>query len=167
MPHLWSPATPFVLTAILLTSCGSQTVASAQNEANTDTQTPASSTALPACPSTSNAKEIVTYFSGPIAARDVLDDSAFTLAFTNALGEVVDLVEDDAESTPCTGFDELFATLKEWSNVSVKMTESANAPLPTDEELQEIVNLGNEWLEVIERDDLNFSLEPDASSIGN
>lgn len=167
MPRLRPPATPLILTALLLSACSSPSDSSTQNTATTEAQNPTNAAALRACPSTSNAKEIVTYFSAPLAARDDIDDSAFTLTFTNALGEAVDLIEDDADSTPCVGFDEIFATVKEWSNVTVQMTESPNAPLPTDQDLQQIADLGNEWLEVIERDDLNFSLEPDASSIGN
>ncbi|WP_180959437.1 hypothetical protein [Brevibacterium linens] len=119
------------------------------------------------CPSAADAEEIVTYFSVPVAARGELDSSGFALSFTNALDEVVTRVEDDIDSTPCIGFDELFAMVQEWSDLTIEITESDEVALPDDQELQDIADLGNEWLVAIERDDLRFSLEADPANIGN
>lgn len=118
------------------------------------------------CPSADKSEDIVIYFSGPVGTRDELDPSTFALAFTNALEEVVGFVEEDSESTPCTGYDELYDLARTWSDLTVEITDSEDSVTPTDEELQEIADLGNTWLSVVERDELNFSLDPGPEDIG-
>lgn len=162
--------TLLLLPALLLTGCADNGVSSLADEPNTDIQNTPSAvedSATTSCPSAANAKEVVTHFSIPVASRNDLDDSSFTLTFTNALGEVVKLVEDDADSTPCIGFDAIFEMVKLWSDVTVEMTETTESALPSDQELQQIADLGNVWLETINRDDLHFSLEADPANIGN
>ncbi|MGC2976194.1 hypothetical protein ACPUD8_10830 [Brevibacterium sp. FAM 25378] len=122
--------------------------------------------AMEICPSADKAEDVVIYFSTPVGTRDELEPSVFALTFTNALDEVVTFVEEDSESTPCTGFDEIYDLVKTWSDLTVEITGARESVIPTDEELQEIADAGNTWLSVVERDELNFSLNPGPEDIG-
>lgn len=159
--------TAIACTLPLLAACGGSSDPGPSQSTATSTAESATAPEDELCPSAESTEEIVTFFSLPVASRDDLSAAAFAMTFTNALGEVVEYVEEDADARPCTGFDELYDTVEHWSDLAIEITEGDEAAAASDTELQEIADLGNEWLEAIDRQDLKFSLDPSAQDIGN
>lgn len=121
--------------------------------------------AMELCPSADEAEHVVSLWSVVLLGMDDAEPEMARYMFSNALGETVDVVVDDSDSLPCVGQDTLYDTAVEWNSVLEDTLEEKR--MPTDDELQKIADLGNLWLSEIEADNLNFSINPVPSDIGN
>lgn len=122
--------------------------------------------AVELCPSAEDPVDVVALWSGPLVVMDESNDPAmFTFPFTNALEEVVTIVEEDSEAAPCTGQSELLDTAQEWSDL-VTMLADENR-LPSEAELQTVADAGNLWLDTIDDTTLEFTTDPESSEMLN
>lgn len=155
------------ISIIALSACGSTggELATDALPSTTPSQDAAEVVQQELCPSASEAERIVTLWSLPIGTKDESDPEMFNFTLTNALSESVDVLAEDTDALPCVGQSELQDTLTEWSDMlDTTLEENRTA---TDAELQAVADLGNQWLDVIDASNVNFSIDPAASDIGN